>query len=298
MVSKVIGVSILHSPAAAQKCCRSGRLSRLPPSPGSQRGALSLSTITARTPSAKSGRVSTRAAMRYSITMLSAKGVAVQAVGQLAQRDLAGLGRFGLQRGEFLGGPFALVASRLARMSSKRSEAKCLAIRVHWPRSALRAVWRKARSAPVPLPPGRSGPWLRPALRAADSAWQGPPTCIPPRRAARRSAPERPIRPGRRDRYQPPPTSGNRPMPVSGMAKRVFSVATRKLRGLADAHAAAHGDPVHEGDHRLGIVIIRWLSWYSSWKNCRPETRHRSAPNCAGRRCPRPSRSRALRHGR
>jgi hypothetical protein len=38
-------------------------------------------------------------------------------------------------------------------------------------------------------------------------------------------------RPGRRDRNQPPPTSGNRPIPVSGMANRVFSVATRNLAG-------------------------------------------------------------------
>ena len=38
-------------------------------------GALSLSTITARTPSAKSGRVSTREAMRYSMVMLAAKSV-------------------------------------------------------------------------------------------------------------------------------------------------------------------------------------------------------------------------------
>src|SRR3546814_13120288 len=40
---------------------------------GFHRGALSLSTITARTPSTKSGRRITWQAMRYSIRMLSAK---------------------------------------------------------------------------------------------------------------------------------------------------------------------------------------------------------------------------------
>ena len=34
-----------------------------------------------------------------------------------------------------------------------------------------------------------------------------------------------------RDRYQPPPTSGNSPIPVSGMAKVVRSVATRNRQG-------------------------------------------------------------------
>ncbi len=34
-----------------------------------------------------------------------------------------------------------------------------------------------------------------------------------------------------RERYQPPPTSGNRPIPLSGMAKVVRSVATRNRQG-------------------------------------------------------------------
>jgi len=40
-----------------------------------------------------------------------------------------------------------------------------------------------------------------------------------------------PTRPLRRDKYQPPPTSGNKPIPVSGIASRVFSVAIRNSHG-------------------------------------------------------------------
>ena len=45
------------------------------------------------------------------------------------------------------------------------------------------------------------------------------------------SASHTPDSPGRRGRNHPPPTSGKRPMPVSGMAKTVRSVATRQRQG-------------------------------------------------------------------
>src|SRR3546814_18054938 len=59
---------------------------------GFHRGALSLSTITARTPSTKSGRRITWQAMRYSIRMLSAKLdlAAPQATWPLAPFDVGG----------------------------------------------------------------------------------------------------------------------------------------------------------------------------------------------------------------
>ena len=67
------------------------------------------------------------------------------------------------------------------------------------------------------------------------NAWRARARGTPRRRAARRSARDTaPIRPGSRDRYQPPPTSGNRPIAVSGMANmRVLgrdAVAARAAR--------------------------------------------------------------------
>ncbi len=79
-----------------------------------------------------------------------------------------------------------------------------------------------------------------------------------------------PSRPPSRDKCQPPPTSGNRPMPLSGMAKRVFSVATRYLHGSAIPTPPPMVMPSMNATIGLPYSNIWWLSRYSSWKNLRP----------------------------
>ncbi len=78
-------------------------------------------------------------------------------------------------------------------------------------------------------------------------------------RSPRSRAPVRPryipTSPGQRGRNQVPPTSGKKPMPVSGMANRVRSVAIRKSAMHRDADAAAHGDAVDAGDVGLGVGV-------------------------------------------
>jgi hypothetical protein len=57
---------------------------------------------------------------------------------------------------------------------------------------------------------------------------------------------------GQRGRYQPPPTSGNSPMPSPAWRARVLG-RDREFARQRDADAAAHGDAVHDRDGRLGI---------------------------------------------
>ena len=50
------------------------------------------------------------------------------------------------------------------------------------------------------------------------------------------------------------PTSGKKPILVSGMAMRLRSVAATRSAG-GQAQAAAHGDAVGQRQHRLGELV-------------------------------------------
>jgi hypothetical protein len=171
--------------------------------------------------------------MRYSITMLAAKS-ALRRCRQLAQRDLAGLGRLGAQRGSSLAAHSLSSASSWRECPHSGPRRSAGRLRGHCP--AIRASGGVAESAAQHLRSARArfgDPRLGFGQRfgSAGSAWQGPPTGIPPRRAARRSAPELADPPRQARKIPAAADVGNRPMPVSGMAKRVFSVATRNFAG-------------------------------------------------------------------
>ena len=137
------------------------------------------------------------------------------------------------------------VAARAGRCSSTPSSVSSAR------HSAMAACGSPAaRACDQPAPRARQP--VRPARHAS-----------PPRRRRSRHrsavAPVRPrympTSPGQRGRNQVPPTSGKKPMPVSGMANRVRSVAIAEVAMHRDPDPAAHGDAVEQGDIGLGIGV-------------------------------------------
>ncbi len=156
---------------------------------GFQRGALSLSTITARVPSAKSWSREMRAATAYSWRISSAKLGMSRPFRQQPERDLAGLGGFGTQDGELLRAHSPSSAWSAARISSSVSEANrrsigpaCGTIAANGaaaPRSS-RNLCDRVRVL------GRCAPWLPPAGSLPDNGSRDSGPCTRRHRAAPR----------------------------------------------------------------------------------------------------------------
>ena len=197
---------------------------------GDHLGALSLSTITARTPSAKSWLTTMRAAMRISMAISSAKSV-MAAPARIWRRATF------MERGDLVLSVTSCAcaqsepsAARAAKIASTVSWAKSESI---WSRWAARVTRPGSRSSSVRISSMSSGSARIAAFRAAVSLDSTTSVVMPrsSQSAAFRRAPVRashvPVAPCSLGRYQPPPTSGKRPMPVSGMAKAVRSVPMR-----------------------------------------------------------------------
>ena len=201
-------------------------------------GALSLSTITARTPSRKSCRCTTRGADPVFHAPCCRRRAALRAPSsQLAEGDLQGLRRLGRRDAP----SWSRAQSRRRPPAPRRSPRRC---RRRTGGRSRPGAGRDRRGGPASPSNSVSRVSIRPGSATIarlqlgepgarhDSRWR----CRGSRQSAALirapvSASHSPMWSGIRGRNQPPPTSGKRPMPVSGMAKVVRSVATRKRQG-------------------------------------------------------------------
>ena len=248
---------------------------------GSQRGWRSLSISSARMPSGKSACAQQPSAARYSRRSTSASG-----------RPFACFHNAKLSAAD-VGEPFAnAVPAACSHGSSLCSERRRSAI---GPRSSpamsvsMAAAWRitseggrtapspAARSTAVSVARSAGASPVHGAVASADHtaplrSWGTSTSAMPQCRAsaafsgAAVSARNNPVRPGMRGRNQLPPTSGNRPMPISGIARRVASVTTRCDAPTIRPTPPPITMPWPHTRNGFGKVWIRWSSSYSSLK--------------------------------